>query len=110
MLYIGDANTYKLCLQIRGNFCGYSSKCEKMHSDAIQAAVVDSLMTSEAFDILPRPAFRGYASIADANKNELCSRIRGNFCGCCPKRKKRHSYSIKLRSSTPCCRQRLLVS
>jgi hypothetical protein len=57
MLYIGNANTYELCMRIRGNFCGYTTKREKMHSEAIQAAVVNSLLPSKASDFMPRPAF-----------------------------------------------------
>jgi hypothetical protein len=57
---IGDANINELCSRIRGNFCGCYPKREKMHSDAIQAAVVDSLLSSKAFDFMTRRAFGDY--------------------------------------------------
>jgi hypothetical protein len=61
MLYIGDAKHKRFVLANTRKILRVFFKREKMHSDAIHEAVVDSLLSSKAFDILPRPAFRGHA-------------------------------------------------
>jgi hypothetical protein len=79
-MYIGNANIYELSLQIRGNFCGYSSKREKGRSDVSKSSGRRLPDVVKAIDIFPRPAL-----------NELRLRIRRNVCGSYSNRQKRCS-------------------